>query len=95
MIKMDNSMPYGISSMNSSIMPINNYMEYNSYNNIFKDDIGKYIEIYSTFPKSKEWRNKVFKGIIIKTGKDFIKIEEEVTGRQILILMNYIDYVIL
>ncbi|EFM08977.1 Spore coat protein GerQ [Paenibacillus curdlanolyticus YK9] len=54
---------------------------------------GNEATFYMTYPNNAEWNAKVFKGVIVSTGRDRIVIQEEATGKQFLLLYRNLDYV--
>ena len=58
-----------------------------------KNNIGKRIEIYVSFPDSVEWRDNIFKGILEQVGKDFIVINNDL--KKYIIWCIYINYAII
>lgn len=54
---------------------------------------GKQVEIYTSYPDSTEWHDKVFKGLIEQSGPDHIILSDPSTGAWYLILMVYVNYI--
>ena len=57
------------------------------------NDKGKKVKIYTSFPDSNEWKDKVFEGTVEQAGRDHIVLRDTKDGRWYLILMIYLDYV--
>lgn len=58
--------------------------------NILRMNIGKLANVHMTFEGNN---NRTFTGIIRAAGRDHIILSEEGTGRTVLLLMVYLDYV--
>lgn len=77
----------------------NNYSIYNIQNeqsyieNILRLNRGKQVEIYMSFADSKDWKDKIFRGIIEQSGKDHIILSDPNTGNWYLLLLIYVDYI--
>lgn len=78
---------YTINS-NSEIPFEQSYIE-----NILRLNKGKKVRVHMTFPDSVEWRDKEFIGIIEQSGRDHIILSEPATGKWLLLLMIYVDYI--
>ena len=59
---------------------------------LLKSKIGSSATIYTSFPDSIEWRDKVFKGQIIAVGEDYTLIRDTYNIEE-LILNIYINYI--
>lgn len=62
--------------------------------NILRLNRGKLATFYMTFENNAEWNAKIFTGIIEAAGRDHIILSEPETGRRVLLLMIYLDYVV-
>ncbi|WP_087973674.1 spore coat protein GerQ [Oceanobacillus rekensis] len=62
--------------------------------NILRLNRGKLATFYLTFENNPEWSAKTFTGVIEAAGRDHIILSEPETGRRVLLLMIYLDYVI-
>ncbi|MGJ9458239.1 spore coat protein GerQ [Oceanobacillus sp. CF4.6] len=62
--------------------------------NILRLNRGKLATFYLTFENNTQWNAKTFTGIIEAAGRDHIILSEPDTGRRVLLLMIYLDYVI-
>lgn len=73
---------------------VNNFpMEQSYIENILRNNIGKRIRAFVSFPDSIEWRDKIFTGVIEHAGRDNLIITDNETGNSFLILMIYLNYV--
>ena len=54
-----------------------------------RKNIGKNIEVYTSFPDSIEWRDSIFKGILEQVGKDYIVVNNQI------IWCIYINYILI
>lgn len=61
--------------------------------NILRNNKGKRINAYVSFPDSSEWQNKIFEGIIEEAGRDHLIISDPANGKWYLIRLIYLDYV--
>ena len=61
--------------------------------NILRLNRGKQVEVYASYPDSTEWRDKIFKGIIERAGKDHLILSDPTSCNWYLILMIYINYI--
>lgn len=59
---------------------------------LLKSKIGNNATIYTSFPDSIEWRDKIFKGQIITVGDDYTLIRT-ITNIEQLIVNIYINYI--
>ncbi len=66
---------------------------YNYVDEYLKSNIGKRIEVHTSFSDSIEWRDSVFQGTLETTGKDFIVINTD--NKKYVIWSIYIDYIII
>jgi len=62
--------------------------------NILRLNRGKLATFYMTFENNEEWNASTFTGIIEAAGRDHIILSEPETGRRVLLLMIYLDYVV-
>ena len=70
---------------------INQYNTQTNIENILKANKGKQVKIYMTFPYINEI--KEFKGIIEKTGMDYMILSEPSTGAWNLLPIIYLNYI--
>ncbi len=61
--------------------------------NILRLNRGKQVEIYASYPDSTEWRDRIFSGIIERSGRDHVILSDPKTGDWYLILMIYINFI--
>lgn len=68
-------------------------MQQSYVENILRHNKGKKVKAYVSFPDAKDWKDKIFEGIIEQAGRDHLIISDPSTGKWFLILMIYLDYV--
>ena len=68
-------------------------MQQSYIENILRNNKGKKVKIYTSFPDSNEWKDKIFEGTIEQAGRDQIVLRDPKDGHWYLILMIYLDYV--
>lgn len=68
-------------------------MEQSYIENILRNNKGKKVKAYVSFPDASEWKDKIFEGIIEQAGRDHLIIRDPKDGHWYLILMIYLDYV--
>ena len=68
-------------------------MENNYLHLILKDNKGKKVKVYSSFPYATEWKNKLFEGVIENSEKDFLIISDPKNGEWNIIPVQFIDYI--
>ena len=61
--------------------------------NILRQNRGKKVTVYQTFPDSNEWKDKSFNGIIEESGRDHIILSNPHSGKWYLLSMIYVDYI--
>ena len=61
--------------------------------NIVRLNKGKVGTFHMTFSDSLEWRDKIFKGVILAAGKDHIVISDQRDGKRYVLLLVYLDWV--
>lgn len=61
---------------------------------VLKENEGKFAKIYVTVPGSNSWQDKLFEGVIEKTGNDHIIMSNTNTNERYLIPLMYIVFVI-
>ncbi len=77
------------SVVNYTVLPLEeSYMD-----NLVRNNIGKQVCIYVTFPSSNDFRDFKFNGILEQSGKDYVVLSEPSTGKWHLIPSIYIDYI--
>ncbi len=85
----NNSFEEGYKSGQLSDMP----MEQSYIENILRNNKGKNVRAYVSFPDANDWKDKVFVGTIEQAGRDHLIIRDPQNGHWYLILMIYLDYV--
>ncbi len=68
-------------------------MEQSYIENILRNNKGKKVKAYVSFPDANEWKDKIFEGTIEQAGRDHLIIRNPKDGHWYLILMIYLDYV--
>lgn len=61
--------------------------------NILRMNKGKKATVHMTFPDSEQFRDREFSGIIEQSGRDHIILSEPSTGKWLLLLMIYVDFI--
>ena len=61
--------------------------------NILRLNKGKKATVHMTFPDSEAFRDREFSGIIEESGRDHIILSEPSTGKWLLLLMIYVDFI--
>ena len=61
--------------------------------NILRLNKGKKGTVHYTVPGSEVYKDREFKGIIEQSGRDHIILSEPSTGKWLLLLMIYVDFV--
>ena len=80
-------------------LPVNQGVSSNIQNNpqyaerIFKQNIGRRVTVYFSFPDSIEWRDKAFTGTILDDGRDYLLLQDD-DGRTWLLWLIYINYAV-
>ena len=81
--------PVKIPNINYTVLPLeDSYMD-----SLIRNNIGKQICIYVTFPSSNDFRDFKFNGILEQSGKDYVDLSEPSTGKWHLIPSIYIDFI--
>lgn len=61
--------------------------------NIIRLNKGKVGTFHMTYSDSLEWRDKVYKGVVLAAGKDHIVISDQRDGKRYILLLVYLDWV--
>lgn len=61
--------------------------------NILRLNKGKKVTVHMTFPDSEQFKDREFTGIIEQSGRDHIILSEPSTGKWLLLLMIYVDFI--
>ncbi len=78
--------------LNNDMLP-NNIPEQLYIDAIIKENEGKFANIYITVPGSVNWQDKVFEGIIERTGIDHVLLSNTNTGEKYLIPLMYVVFI--
>ena len=57
-------------------------------------NIGKTVTVYLTYENNDQWNAQVVTGVIREVGRDFILLRERKTGKDILLLNIYVNYIV-
>lgn len=60
---------------------------------IFTLNRGKKVSVYFSYPDSIEWRDRIFQGIILDDGKDYLMLRQD-DGKVLLLWLVYINYAV-
>lgn len=86
--------PSGNSVIPNQNTNINHNLEQDKVlNSNLEKNTGKKINVYTTFPGSNEWPNKIFSGILEYVMIDHIALSDPKTGKWYTIPNTYINYV--
>lgn len=75
-------------------VPNYNVFSFDHMNDLIKNNIGKQVCIYVTFPSSNDFRDFKFDGILEQSGDDYIVLSIPSTGKWHLIPNIYIDFIV-
>lgn len=79
------------------ISPNNNINGNNTVNdpqyaeNLFSLNHGKRVTVYFSYPDSIQWRDRVFTGIILAAGRDYLLLKND-QGQTVLLWLVYINF---
>lgn len=59
--------------------------------NLFVLNHGRKVTVYFSYPDSIEWRDRIFTGIILAAGRDYLLLKDDY-GKTILLWLVYINY---
>ena len=77
------------SVINYNVLPLDeSYMD-----NLIRNNVGKQVCIYVTFPNSNDFRDFKFNGILEQSGKDYIVLSEPSSGKWHLFPSVYVDFI--
>ena len=68
-------------------------MQQSYIENILRNNKGKMVKVYASFPDSNEWKDKTFRGTIEQAGRDHLILRNPEDGHWYLIIMIYLNYV--
>ncbi|MEG0994658.1 MAG: spore coat protein GerQ [Bacilli bacterium] len=60
--------------------------------NILRQNVGHRGSFYMSYSDSVEWRDKIFTGILLETGRDYLLIEDEKTKENVILLTVYLNF---
>ena len=84
---------YSVSPNQSEVPPISIPYEQSYIENILRLNKGKKVTVYASYADSREWKDRIFKGIVEESGRDHIILSDPITGKWFLIFMIYVDYI--
>lgn len=61
--------------------------------NILEKNIGRKASFYMSYNDSLEWRDRIFTGVIEQAGRDYAVVNEEGTGKFVLLWTVYLNFV--
>ena len=70
---------------------INNTQDPQYAENLFTLNHGKTVTVYFSYPDSIQWRDKVFTGVILAAGRDYLLLRNN-QGETVLLWLVYINY---
>lgn len=59
--------------------------------NLFTLNHGRKVTVYFSYPDSIQWRDRVFTGVILAAGRDYLLLRDD-QGKTILLWLVYINY---
>ena len=84
--------PLGGFTPDLGINPNQIYNEQSYIENILRLNKGKVGTFHMTYSDSLEWRDKVYKGVVLAAGKDHIVISDQRDGKRYILLLVYYFY---
>ena len=60
---------------------------------LLKNNLGKKIKVYVTFPDSNEWRDRIFSGIIENVSEHYLILSDPASGNWHLVLLKFLAYI--
>ena len=84
---------YSVTPNQSEAPSISVPYEQSYIENILRLNKRKKVTIYASYADSREWKDRIFKGIIEESGRDHIILSDPTTGKWFLIIMIYVDYI--
>ena len=61
--------------------------------NILRVNRGKKVSVYQSFADAREWKDRIFTGIVEQSGRDHIILSDPTTGKWYLLLMIYVNFI--
>ena len=62
--------------------------------NLFKNNIGKKGTFYMSYSDSVEWRDRMFKGTLLESGRDYLLVKEDSSNSEVVLLTVYLNFAI-
>ncbi|MBR1417108.1 MAG: spore coat protein GerQ [Bacilli bacterium] len=60
---------------------------------LFENNIGKIVKVYSCFKYSNEWRDKIFEGRLEYSNDKYLVVSDPKSGDYNLILIKYLNFI--
>lgn len=60
---------------------------------LLKMNRGKVVTVYMTFADSKDFTDKIFKGVVESVGKDHFIVADPKSGKRFILLYDCIDWI--
>jgi len=60
---------------------------------MFRKNLGKKVTAYFSYPYSVEWRDRIFTGVILDEGRDYLLLKDD-QGKTTLLWLVYINFAI-
>ena len=73
--------------------PSANYQDPRYAENILEKNIGRRAAFYMSYNDSLEWRDRIFTGKIIQAGRDYAIVNDEESGKYVLLWTVYLNFV--
>ncbi len=61
--------------------------------NILEKNVGRRASFYMSYNDSLEWRDRIFTGVIEQAGRDYAVVQDETTGKYVLLWTVYLNFV--
>lgn len=83
----------GYSNLNSNNNTTNTQINPQYAENLFSRNPGKKVTVYFSYPDSIEWRDRVFTGTILASGRDYLLLKNDL-NQAVLLWLVYINYAV-
>ena len=83
----------GYSNLNSNNNTTNTQIDPQYAENLFSRNPGKKVTVYFSYPDSIEWRDRVFTGTILASGRDYLLLKNDL-NQSVLLWLVYINYAV-
>ena len=85
------NIPDYVNQNNTSNNSNNNTTDPQYAENLFVLNHGRKVTVYFSYPDSIQWRDRVFTGVILAAGRDYLLLRDD-QGKTILLWLVYINY---